>query len=327
MKVTNRMLHPQVRLKGAVLRVFSGVHSTGALRMMAKMTRLMHRRRSARLRGMRYEPVYIENGGHRLRLCIYRPLEEASNTPGLLWIHGGGYALGSPEQDESFIRRFISTVPCTVVSPDYRLSVDEPYPAALDDCCAALEWMQQHAEEYGIRSDQLMVGGDSAGGGLAAAVAIRARDEGKVALACQMPLYPMLDDRMITESSQDNNAPVWNSASNRSAWDLYLGALSGQESVPPTAAPGRLLDFAGLPPAFTFVGSIEPFRDETVEYMENLRLAGVPVTYRVFDGCFHAFDMMCPSSQPAKEATQMLLEYFRHAAENYFVPQPADSRK
>ena len=322
MKVTNRMLHPQLRFKGAVLRMFSGVHNTGALRTMARMTKMMHRRRAARLRGMRYEPVYIEKDGRRLRLCVYRPLEPTENVPGLLWIHGGGYAIGCPEQDEWFVRKFISETPCVVVSPDYRLSVDEPYPAALDDCYAALEWMQSHGGEYGIRPDQLMVGGDSAGGGLAAAVAIRARDEGRVALACQMPLYPMLDDHMLTESAQDNNAPVWNSASNTAAWELYLGRLSGREDVPPTAAPGRLTDFSGLPPAFTFVGSVEPFRDETVAYMENLKAAGVPVTYRVFNGCFHAFDMMCSSSRPAKEATGMMREYFRFAAENYFMPQP-----
>lgn len=313
MKVTNDMIHPQLRTPGRLFRFFIRGYSEGALRFMSRLMKPM-RTRPQKLKGMRVEPVYIDSDGHRLRLCVYRPLEPAENTPGLLWIHGGGYALGKPEQDELFIRRFISAVPCTVVAPDYRLSPEAPYPAALDDCCAALCWMRDHAEEYGICADKLMVGGDSAGGGLTAAVTIRARDERLAPIAFQMPLYPMLDDRMITESCRDNDAPVWNIMSNTSAWKLYLGELSGREDVPAYAAPGRLTDYSGLPPAFTFVGSIEPFRDETIAYMENLRAAGVPVEYKVFDGCYHAFDMMCGKSEPAKEATALLLDSFRRAA-------------
>ncbi len=321
MKITLGMMHPQLRAAGAALRVVPGSYSTSALRLLGRITEFMGRRRKKKLKGMSFEPAVIDCGGRRLRLCIYRPLTEAENTPGLLWIHGGGYALGFPEQDEGFIRRFIETVPCTVIAPDYRLSSREPYPAALDDCWDALLWMKEHAEEYGIRSDKLMVGGDSAGGGLAAALAIRARDDGRVALAFQMPLYPMLDDRMTTESAADNNAPVWSSRSNRNAWRLYLGSLSG-EDVPPYAAPARLRDFSGLPPAFTYTGSLEPFRDEAADYFEKLQKAGVAAEYRVFDGCYHAFDIMCPRSAPAREATALLLEQFRRAAEQYSAPQP-----
>lgn len=322
MKVTLKMMHPQLRAAGALLRIIPGSYSRAALKLLGAMTSVMGRKRAKKLKGMRFEPVHINCGGHSLRLCVYRPLSEASETPGLLWIHGGGYALGFPEQDESFIRRFISAVPCTVVAPDYRLSTEAPYPAALDDCYAALLWLRDHAGEYGIRSDKLMVGGDSAGGGLAAAVAIRARDEGEVSLAYQMPLYPMLDDRMTTESGTANNAPVWTSRSNLNAWKLYLGELYGGNDVPCYAAPARLKDYSGLPPAFTFAGSLEPFRDETIRYMKALRAAGVPAEYRIFDGCYHGFDIMCPRSAPAREATALLLEHFSYAAENYSAPQP-----
>lgn len=320
MKVTLKMMHPQLRAAGALMRIFPGSYSRTALKLLGRMTAKMGRKRARRLKDMRFEPVNITCGGRTLRLCIYRPLTQAKDTPGLLWIHGGGYALGFPEQDEVFIRRFISAVPCTVVAPDYRLSAEAPYPAALDDCYAALLWLRDHAEEYGIRSDHLMIGGDSAGGGLTAALAIRARDAGEVSVAYQMPLYPMLDDRMNTASS-GSNAPVWTGRSNRSAWELYLGELFGREDVPCYAAPARLSDYSGLPPAFTFTGSIEPFRDETVHYMEALRGAGIPAEYRIFDGCYHAFDIMCPRSAPAREATALLLDNFRFAAENYHAPQ------
>src|SRR5690606_30824760 len=132
-------------------------------------------------------------------------------VPGVLWIHGGGYAQGVPEMSHDMYRQLIGTRDCVIVAPDYRLSIDAPYPAALEDCYEVLLWMKDHAQELGIRSDQLMVGGESAGGGLTAALAMYARDRGEVNLAFQMPLYPMIDDRMVTESAGDNNAYVWNS--------------------------------------------------------------------------------------------------------------------
>lgn len=308
-------IHPQLRFRGRLIRLLLGDYSVGFLRMAGRMCRTMGRKRSKKLRGMSVEPVTISLNDRSLKMNIYRPLADAVSVPGLLWIHGGGYAMGFPEQDESFIRRFIETVPCIVVAPAYRLSAEAPYPAALDDCYAALLWLYEHADELGVRRDRIMVGGDSAGGGLTAAVTIRARNEGKVPVACQMPLYPMLDDRMITASSRNNRAPVWSSRSNESGWRLYLGELYGSDNLPAEASPARLTDFSGLPPAFTFVGSLEPFRDEVIEYMENLRSAGVPAEYTVFDGCYHAFDIMCPHSKPAMEAAALLLDYYRRAAE------------
>ena len=308
-------IHPQLRFRGRLMRLFLGDYSVGFLRIAGRMCRLMGRKRAKKLNGMRVEPVSVDLGSRKLKMNIYRPLNNVSEVPGLMWIHGGGYAMGFPEQDESFIRHFIETVPCIVIAPAYRLSPEEPYPAALDDCYAALLWLHEHADELGVRRDRIMVGGDSAGGGLTAAVTIRARREGKVAIACQMPLYPMLDDRMITGSSRENRAPVWSSRSNESAWKLYLGKLHGRDDIPAEAVPARLTDYSGLPPAFTFVGSIEPFRDEVIEYMENLRSAGVPAEYTEFNGCYHAFDIMAPDSEPARNATALLLDYFRRAAE------------
>lgn len=255
--------------------------------------------------------------GTRLRLLVCRSRRRRSDAPvtGLLWLHGGGYGLGVPEQDFIFGDLFCGDGSCVAVLPDYRRSTEAPYPAALEDCYLALEWMHQHAEELGINRRQLFVGGDSAGGGLTAAVCLRARDEGTIPVTFQLPLYPMLDDRGITASSRGNDAPVWNTASNETAWRLYL---RGVDEVPAYAAPARAEDLRGLPPACTFVGSIDPFRDETAEYVRRLRAAGVEAWLREFPGCFHAFDLLAYPAQPARQARRFLRDAFRHAQQQYF---------
>jgi acetyl esterase/lipase len=181
--------------------------------------------------------------------------------------------------------------------------------------------MKGNASALGIRGDQLMVGGESAGGGLSAALTLYARDKGEVAIAFQMPLYPMLDDRMTSETAQDNHAPVWNSKSNANAWKLYLGELFGTPKVPSYAAPARATNYRGLPPAVTFVGDLEPFRDETIQYVENLRIAGVPVDFKIFQGCYHGFEQICPNAKVSKQAITFLLTAYNHAVENYFTEQ------
>lgn len=217
-------------------------------------------------------------------------------------------------------KRLLDTKDCVIVAPDYRLSIDAPYPAALKDCYEVLLWMKEHAKELGIRDDQLMAGGESAGGGLTVALALYARDKGEVNLAFQMPLYPMMDDRMETESARDNNAPVWNSATNRWGWKLYLGELYGQD-VPAYAAAARAEDYRNLPPAVTFVGDIEPFRDETIQYVENLRSAGVPVNFEIYKGAYHGFDIIHSKAQVSQTARKFLMDAFQYAADHYFAPQ------
>ena len=165
-----------------------------------------------------------------------------------------------------------------------------------------------------------MVGGESAGGGLTTALSLYARDKGEVNIAFQMPLYPMIDDRMITESARNNNAPVWNSNLNERAWKLYLGELYGKD-VPMYAAAARATDYKNLPPTVTFVGDLEPFRDETIEYVENLKKAGVPVKFEVYKGCYHGFDIACPDADISKKAIKFFIESFKYAVNNYFAAQ------
>ncbi|NLC33640.1 MAG: alpha/beta hydrolase [Clostridiales bacterium] len=324
MRVTNDMIHPQLRAAGRLIRWLLPYYKLSTFRRsrrLSSLSKVFHSRKYLS------EQIYIDRpnskqGDPKLRLCIYRPKAPKENAPGLLWMHGGGFAFGTPEQDSDSYRQFIELTGCTVVAPAYRHSPKAPYPAALEDCYTALLWLKHNALRCGLRPDQLMVGGVSAGGGLAAALAIYARDKGEVAIAFQMPLYPMLDDRMITESSRDNDAPLWNTRSNIAAWTLYLGEIYGSGQVPAYAAPARLRQAHGLPPAFTFVGSIEPFRDETVLYFQMLREAGIEAECIVYEGCFHAFNKIGRYTTPGKQANAALLKHFQYAAEHYFAPQP-----
>ena len=216
----------------------------------------------------------------------------------------------------TFAVAFVTLIFIPIPKPDLpEEAAKEPF---LQNCLSGLKYLKEHAGELGIHSGQIMVGGESAGGGLTAALCMLARDRGEVNIAFQMPLYPMLDDRMITASSQDNDAPVWNTASNEAAWGLYLAGVA-KDPIPVYAAPARAEDLRNLPPACTYVGTIEPFHDETVDFVERLREQGVEVTFKEYEGCFHAFDMMGAGTKIGKDARAFLLEQFRRAQNRYFA--------
>lgn len=251
---------------------------------------------------------------------LLSPLTAPTNAVGILWIHGGGYISGMKEMVHmSRAVELVKSFGAVVLSPGYRLAVAAPYPAAIDDCFAALLYLKKNSAALGVRSDQIMVGGESAGGGLCAAVCIRARDEGTVKVAFQMPLYPMLDDR-DTETSRSNHGRVWNTRRNHFAWRLYLRGTD-REALSHYAAPARLSDFSGLPPAYSFVGSGEPFYAETVSYFERLRAAGIPAELDVYDTDMHAFDMMRPNCSLSIQAAEAFNKYFAYAQQNFFAPQ------
>jgi acetyl esterase/lipase len=258
--------------------------------------------------------------GSKLEILVVRPAEKrVGPAPGVLWLHGGGYLLGFPRM--VFMGRAADLVRecgAVVASPAYRLSTLHPYPAALEDAYLALEWLRDRAEFLGIRPDQLMVGGESAGGGLAAATCLYARDHGGPRVAFQMPLYPMLDCR-DTPSSEDNHAKVWNTRRNHLAWHLYLRSVRGE--VPPYASPALAQDLSGLPACYTFVGDVEPFFCETLAYVEGLRAAGVDAEVDVYKGAYHAFDMMEPSAPMAQTMKARFIEAFKTAEKSRFAPQ------
>ena len=274
------------------------------------------------------EKRMIQAGDHRIRIRIIRPIgEPPEKSPGVLWIHGGGYQHGS-SRDVYVTRALSLTVKfgAVVVSPDYRLSRKHPFPAGLHDCYAALLYMKEHAEELGIRDDQIMVGGESAGGGMAAALCMLAKDCGSVNIAFQMPLYPMLDDR-DTETSRDNHAPNWNTKRNHKAWKRYLRDAWGTDLVSPYAAPARREDVSGLPPCYTYVGAIEPFCRETVDYVERLKQAGIEAEADVYPDWFHAYDLIFPMKKISREAIGKFEQHFAYALAHYFAPQPRPDRQ
>lgn len=261
----------------------------------------------------------IRSDGSKMRLLVSIPKNKTNRKcPVVLWLHGGGYAGGFPEMIRISAGKELQNS-CIVVSPDYALSYEHPYPAALFDAYRSLLWLKEHAEELGGRSDQIFVGGESAGGGLCVALCLLARDLGTVNIACQMPIYPMLDDRMKTNSMKNNDAPIWNEKLNRKAWGQYL---AGQKIITEYAAPARARNYRNLPPAISFVGSVDPFYDEMLIYMHHLKQAGIPVHCLKVPAAFHAFDMMVPFSKEAKAARKFFRTQVEYATHHYFACQP-----
>ena len=271
----------------------------------------------------RTEKRIIPVGRHRLQIRIIRPVREPPGEhPGVLWIHGGGYQSGSSK--DVYVTRALSlTVKfgAVIIAPDYRLSRKCPYPAGLQDCYEALLYLRDHAKELNIREDQIMVGGESAGGGLTVAVCMLARDRGEVNIAYQMPIYPMLDDR-DTETSRDNHATNWNTKKNHKAWKRYLREAYGTDLVSPYAAPARQTNYQNLPPCYTYVGDIEPFYRETVDYVENLQKAGVEASLDVYPDWFHAYDVLFPMAKISREAIRKFEKHFAYALVHYSASQP-----
>ena len=205
-----------------------------------------------------------------------------------------------------------------MILPDYRKSYEAPYPAALDDCYLTLLWTVLNAKRLGIRTDQIFAGGESAGGGLAAALCMYARDLGEVNVAFQMLLYPMIDDRS-TGSNTGNTSPVWDSAKNDAAWLMYKGNDADADFY---CAPARQTDYTNLPPAFSIVGDADPFLDETLTYMKNLYKADIYEMHKVFKGCYHAFDMLNLGAPVTKKAAALERKAYQYAQKNFFAAQP-----
>jgi acetyl esterase/lipase len=269
------------------------------------------------------EKIKIQSDGKAMDLYILKPTENKKpkeKTPGILWIHGGGFVTGMAKMIYmSRAMRLVKKYGAVVVTPEYRLSKEAPYPAALNDCYAALKYLKENADELGINSSQIMVGGESAGGGLTIATCMYARDKGEIRIAYQMPLYPMIDDR-DTDSSRDNHAHVWNTKRNHKGWKAYLGEF-WKKDVLPYAAPARQTDYSNLPPAYTFVGDIEPFYCETLTYIDNLQKAGVDAKVDVYPNWFHAYDMLLPFKKISKKAIAEFEKQYLHAVEHYFAKQ------
>ncbi|MGX4588318.1 alpha/beta hydrolase [Paenibacillus chitinolyticus] len=247
---------------------------------------------------------------------IYEPSQRTSaKLPAMLWIHGGGYVMGHPDMDDALCERFVQAADCVVVSVDYRLAPEHPYPAAIDDCYTALTWMTDEAQLLGIDLERVAIAGASGGGGLTAALALMVRDKGGPSLIFQMPLYPMIDDRNITASSHEITAgnATWNRANNLAAWNMYLGDRTEDSEVSPYAVPSRAKSLAGLPPTYTCIGQLDLFRDETIEYVTRLAQAGVDVEFHLYPGTFHSFEVMVPQAEVSQRAGKSYVDAIARA--------------
>ena len=234
-----------------------------------------------------------QEGQAKLRLRLYRPGSLTAPTPVLIWIHGGGYILGKPEQDDSKCTQYVRELGLTVVSVDYRLAPKHPFPAGLEDCYAALKWVASHAQELHVDSERIAIGGGSAGGGLAAALIQLAHDRQEIKPVFQLLVSPMLDDRTIIRSGMDDhNHVVWSRNSNRFGWESYLGEKCCADDVPAYAVPARRADLSGLPPAWIGVGSLDLFHDENIAYAQRLRECGIECETDIVPGAFHGFDAL-----------------------------------
>ncbi|MCX5554816.1 alpha/beta hydrolase [Streptomyces sp. NBC_00038] len=228
-------------------------------------------------------------GDPQVPVRVYKPADADGTLPGLLYLHGGGFVLGSVAMFDSHAARIAAEVGAVVVSVEYRLAPEHPFPAGFEDCYAALLWTAAHAAELGIDLKRLGVGGESAGGGLAAAVALVARDRGGPALCFQLLGIPELDDRLDTVSMRAfTDTPLWNRPNAELSWDYYLGAgVRGTEGVSPYAAPARAEDLSGLPRAYVTTCEFDPLRDEGLAYAQRLLQAGVSTELHHYPGTFH----------------------------------------
>jgi len=246
-------------------------------------------------RGVTVVDRYV--GGPPVRVSVTTPDKRTASGPALLWLHGGGYVVGTPESEAAGAGQFARELGAVVVSPDYRLAPEHPFPAGLDDCMAALRWMRTNADELGIDANRIAVVGASAGGGMAAAVAQRSHDEG-IPLRAQVLAYPMLDDRSVLRDDHAGRGRfAWTPESNLFGWTAYLSRAPRMSDAPEYAAPARREDLSGLAPAWVGVGDLDLFYDEDVAYAERLKAAGVPCELVTVPGMYHGADGVARKAQ------------------------------
>jgi acetyl esterase/lipase len=250
--------------------------------------------------------------GTDLGLRIYTPKGLESPAPVIVYFHGGAFILGDTYTEEERCLRMAADAGCVVVSVDYRLAPEHPFPAGVEDCYAALEWTAENAGDLGADARRIGVGGSSAGGALAAAVALIARDRHGPAISFQMLIYPVIDDRMTTFSMRTSDATaLFCNADAVVMWQHYLG--DAEDEVSCYAAPGRARDLSGLPRAWVLVAELDPLRDEGIEYAQRLMQAGVPTELHCFSGACHGFDLIAPRSQVGRRALEEQVFALRRA--------------
>ena len=323
MKVTRQMLHPDLRPLGVYWTTLGIRYFFRAKWSIKISTAVLSRMiKSEAPESINVEERFLPTGDGEaeIRVKIYRPASASGDLPAMLYIHGGGYVTGNPDTFDGQLAKFIERRPCVIVAPAYRNALVKPYPAALDDCYGTLLWMRDNAGELGIDAGRFMIAGHSAGGGLTAAVTLKARDTKDVKIAFQMPLYPMIDDRQPTDPERYIDTPGWDTRANAFGWSSYLKDLHRRNAeIPAYAAPARNTDYSDFPPTITFVGEYEPFFWETVQYADRLKAAGTDVAFRVFDRCTHGHEQMAPDSPIGREGIAFTYDNYADFYDKYVL--------
>jgi acetyl esterase/lipase len=244
--------------------------------------------------GVSVSKKLIHSAEGEIPIFIYQPKNSDQNKPGILWIHGGGFIMGNADSND-FAGDFSKELNATVVSVDYRLAPEHPFPAGLYDSYTALLWMVENAKELGVDPKRIAVGGDSAGAGMAAGLVLRNRDEKGPEIALQFLLYPMLDNLHNTPSGSIEDYPVWNRQTSFNAWEMYLNGTPGVKASPYASAT-RAKDVSGLPRTFITTGTVDLFRDEIIDYAQRLMASGVPTQLAVFPGMYHGGQVFVPDA-------------------------------
>ena len=256
---------------------------------------------------------WVDHGQSRSK--IYRPVAPKSDGV-LLWIHGGGYICLDSNLDYATCCRIVETLGITVVSVDYRLASVKPFPAALDDCVASWQWLQQHATTLGVNPQRAVIAGESAGGGLTAALAQRLHDEGGQQPVAQLIFAPMLDDRTaLREDLTAEKHFLWNNKNNWGGWQSYLGQAPGLPEVPQYSVPARRESLVGLPQAWLGIGDIDLFYEESVAYAERLEADGVSCELFITEGGPHACETALPQSSPGQAWWNSVFAFLRRVLE------------
>ena len=279
--------------------------------------------------GRRLKPIY-ENGypkndplvtqkdfqttsddGHEVLLRWYSKAHSKA-SPAILFVHSGGLIIGEVADFDNILHHYVSETGIPFLSVEYRLSPDVRYPKALEDTYAGLKWLHANASSLGVDDTRIGVMGESAGGALAAAVCIYARDLGGPSISKQLLIYPMLDDRSINAEKALEPYLTWRGVDNQTGWEAYLGSDErGADDVPPTASPARLVDAAGLPPLYIEVGELDLFRDENIDYAARFWKAGISAELHVLPGLPHGYDFMAAKATGSQDALKICLKAMR----------------
>lgn len=301
-----QLLHPELKAAAEQMKAMTGQMQLTA-KALAPTRQFMAQMPSQALPAPPAAPVIQRlipgpKGAPDVPITVIGETNAAAPRPALLYVHGGGFVLGSTNFEVRMLQETAAELGCVIISADYRLAPETRFPGPMEDNYTALRWLHDHADELGVDRRRIAVAGTSAGGGLAAMVALAARDRAEVPLVMQVLLEPMLDDR--TGSTRQVPAHIgtigWNADLNRLGWSSLLGVPAGSKHVPSGAVPARAPSLAGLPPTFIAVGSIDLFVNEDIEYAQRLIAAGVPTELLVVPGAFHGFEGSADTT-PAKQ--------------------------